>query len=154
MEKIVEACKVVHIHDEIMDMPMGYETILSEMGQNLSGGQRQRLAIARAIISEPNILLLDEATNSLDSIKEREIEQFLSNLNITRIVIAHRLSTIRNSDKIIVIENGKVSGEGTHDYLLKTNEYYFNLYSQNQNLDSKGGEKNEKQSRKKSIFKK
>ena len=154
MEKIVEACKVVHIHDEIMDMPMGYETILSEMGQNLSGGQKQRLAIARAIISEPNILLLDEATNSLDSIKEREIEQYLSNLNITRIVIAHRLSTIRNSDKIIVIENGKVSGEGTHDYLLKTNEYYFNLYSQNQNLDSKGGEKNEKQSRKKSIFKK
>ena len=120
---------------------MGYETILSEMGQNLSGGQKQRLAIARAIISEPNILLLDEATNSLDSIKEREIEQFLSNLNITRIVIAHRLSTIRNSDKIIVIENGKVSGEGTHDYLLKTNEYSFNLYSQNQNLDSKGGEK-------------
>ena len=141
MEKVVEACRVVQIHDEIMNMPMGYETILSEMGQNLSGGQRQRLAIARAIIVEPNILLLDEATNSLDSIKERKIEQFLSNLNTTRIVIAHRLSTIRNSDKIIVIENGKVSGQGTHNYLLRTNEYYFNLYSQDQNLDLKGGGK-------------
>ena len=110
------------------------------MGQNLSGGQRQRLAIARAIIDRPNILLLDESTNSLDSINERKIDQFLSRIKTTRIVIAHRLSTIRDSDKIIIINNGKIVGIGKHDYLLQTNHYYYNLYRQDQNLELKGGE--------------
>ncbi|MCI2877148.1 peptidase domain-containing ABC transporter [Staphylococcus hominis] len=140
MERMIEVCKIVQIHDEIMRMPMGYETILSEMGQNLSGGQRQRLAIARAIIDRPNILLLDESTNSLDSINERKIDQFLSRIKTTRIVIAHRLSTIRDSDKIIIINNGKIVGIGKHDYLLQTNHYYYNLYRQDQNLELKGGE--------------
>ncbi|WP_192800167.1 peptidase domain-containing ABC transporter [Priestia endophytica] len=146
-EDVIEAASKALIHEEIMKMPMGYETIISEKGQNLSGGQRQRIAIASALVTKPKILLLDEATNALDSINEKKIDEYLSNLNCTRIVIAHRLSTIKDANFIIVLDYGRIVGKGTHSHLLKYNSYYKRLYEQNSNLDLKGGEQNEKNSK-------
>ena len=108
---------------------MGINTKISEGGVNFSGGQRQRLILARALISEPPILILDEATSALDNYSESIVEKSISNLSSTRIVIAHRLSTIKNADKIIVLENGEISEIGTHNDLIKNNGMYKKLYS-------------------------
>lgn len=113
----------------IKDLPMGINTKISEGGVNFSGGQRQRLILARALISEPPILILDEATSALDNYSESIVEKSISNLSSTRIVIAHRLSTIKNADKIIVLENGEISEIGTHNDLIKNNGMYKKLYS-------------------------
>ena len=127
--QIIEACKIAQIHDDIINMPMGYNTILSENGSNLSGGQKQRLSIARAIVKKPSVIVFDEATNSLDTVKEKIIEDYLYSLNCTRIIIAHRLSSIINSDNIFVLDNGMIIGEGKHDYLINNNNKYRTLFN-------------------------
>jgi ATP-binding cassette subfamily B protein len=117
-EMVVEAAKLACIHDEIVAMPMGYETRLVDRGASLSGGQQQRIALARALAHRPAIMLLDEATSDLDGVTERAVHQNLSGLGCTRIVIAHRLSTIVNADLILVMEDGRIVQQGMHDKLM------------------------------------
>ncbi|MGK6351766.1 ABC transporter ATP-binding protein [Parapedobacter sp. DT-150] len=131
-EEIVAAAKRANAHDFIMDFPEGYDTLVGERGVKLSGGQRQRVAIARALLKDPAILILDEATSSLDSESERQVQQALEELmkNRTSIIIAHRLSTIREADQIIVIECGTVAASGTHAELIDRGEgLYHHLYT-------------------------
>src|SRR5690606_12406268 len=112
--------KLAEAHEFIMSLPEGYDTIVGERGQKLSGGQRQRIALARAILKNPPILILDEATSAVDNETEAAIQRSLYKIAINRttIIIAHRLSTIRHADKILVMENGRVIEEGTHDLLF------------------------------------
>lgn len=130
LEDIIEACKLSKADEFINQMPLRYETMLEENGANLSGGQKQRLAIARALLKKPDILIMDEATSNLDSITEKAIEKTINNLssNITTIIIAHRLSTIMRCDKIFVMENGKFIEQGNHDELLQRKGRYYNLW--------------------------
>jgi len=127
MARVIKAAKMAAIHDDIMQMPMEYETFVSEGGSALSGGQRQRLALARALATAPVILLLDEATSALDVVTEQAIEQNLRSLPCTQIIIAHRLSTIRNADVILVIDQGMIVERGSHQELLQRNGYYARL---------------------------
>jgi HlyB family type I secretion system ABC transporter len=127
LDQIVRAAKTACLHDEIMSMPMGYETLLSDRGLSLSGGQRQRLAIARALAADPRILILDEATSQLDTITEELINVNLASIRCTRIVIAHRLSTIRDADRIIVLDDGRIVEEGQHSALLAKGGFYTQL---------------------------
>ncbi|MGI0493750.1 peptidase domain-containing ABC transporter [Alkalinema pantanalense CENA528] len=124
LAQVQKAAQLALLHDEIMQLPMGYDTPVAEGGTGLSGGQRQRLAIARAIAHQPAILLLDEATSHLDGVTESWVERNLSQLACTRIVIAHRLSTIRNADLILVVDQGTIVEQGTHDQLLAQQGYY------------------------------
>ena len=128
-EEIMAAAQKAHAHEFISTFPEGYETIVGERGIKLSGGQRQRVAIARAILKDPVILILDEATSSLDSESEQLVQDALENLmkGRTSFVIAHRLSTIRNADKIVVIDKGIVSETGTHEALMQNNGLYRKL---------------------------
>lgn len=126
--EVEEACRAVNIYDEIMQMPMGFETIVSDMGMNLSGGQRQRLAIARALVHHPKIVVMDEATSALDSVNERMITEHLKKEGCTQIIIAHRLSTVIDADRIYVMENGEITESGTHDELMKNKGAYYELY--------------------------
>jgi ATP-binding cassette, subfamily B, bacterial len=123
-ERVVKAARLASIHDDIMRMPMGYDTPASEAGAALSGGQRQRIAIARAIVHEPSVLFLDEATSHLDVVTEQKIDDELSTLSATRIVISHRLRTIRNADLILVLDEGRIIERGSHDKLIAMNGYY------------------------------
>jgi ABC-type bacteriocin/lantibiotic exporter with double-glycine peptidase domain len=125
--QIVKAARAAAIHDDIEKMPMGYETLLSEGGSVFSGGQRQRLALARALAHRPALLLLDEATSALDVTTERAVEQNLNSLACTQIVIAHRLSTIRNADLILVLDQGRIVEQGTHNQLLRRCGFYAQL---------------------------
>lgn len=120
MSEIEEAAKAAYIHDEIMAMPEGYNTKVGERGLKLSGGQKQRISIARAIVCNAPIIILDEATASVDAETDRKIQEAINSLmgKRTILVIAHRLSTIRNADKIIVLENGKIAESGSHDELI------------------------------------
>jgi ABC-type bacteriocin/lantibiotic exporter with double-glycine peptidase domain len=118
LEEVVEAAKLACIHDEIIAMPMGYDTRLVDGGASLSGGQQQRIALARALAHRPTILLLDEATSDLDGVTERTVHRALSELGCTRIVIAHRMSTIVDADHILVMEDGRIVQHGTHDELM------------------------------------
>lgn len=127
MESVIRAARAAAIHDDIMGMPMEYETMVSEGGSALSGGQRQRLALARALANKPVLMLLDEATSALDVITERLVEQNLRELACTQIIIAHRLSTIRNADLILVLDGGKIVERGTHQELLAREGYYAGL---------------------------
>lgn len=129
-EEMIRACKLACIHDFIMTLPDGYDTIVGEGGVNLSGGQRQRLAIARAFLQKTEIILFDEATSALDNETQKEIQKAIHNLqkDYTILIIAHRLSTIINSDRILFIDKGKVMGEGTHKELLKSCKGYKELY--------------------------
>ncbi|MCB1044598.1 MAG: peptidase domain-containing ABC transporter [Acidobacteria bacterium] len=117
-ERVVKACKIAEIHTTILDMPLGYDTILVDEGTTLSGGQRQRLALARALVHDPFLLLLDEATSALDTVTERRIQQNLKSLRCTKVVIAQRLSTIENADIIAVLKDGQITEQGTHSELM------------------------------------
>jgi len=129
-EEIIQAAQAAYAHDFIVQLPLGYDTVIGEQGTKLSGGERQRISIARAILKDAPILILDEATSSLDTEAEIEVQEALDNLMTgrTTLMIAHRLSTIRNADRIIVLVNGKIVEEGTHEYLLERKGEYFKLY--------------------------
>ena len=130
-EEVIEAAKAANAEEFIKELPEGYDTKLGERGLNLSGGQRQRLAIARAILKNPRVLILDEATSALDTESEKIVQDALDNLMVgrTSFVIAHRLSTIFNADQIFVVENGHLREHGTHEELLATGGLYSNLYN-------------------------
>ena len=130
-DELVKASKAANAYNFINDQPNGFQTIIGEKGLKLSGGQRQRIAIARAILRNPPILILDEATSSLDTNSEREVQMAIDNLmrERTTVVIAHRLSTIKQSDLIIVLEDGKIVERGNHTSLIKNNGLYYQLYN-------------------------
>jgi subfamily B ATP-binding cassette protein MsbA len=130
-EEIEAAARAANAHDFICRLPQGYDTLIGELGTKLSGGERQRIAIARALLKDAPILILDEATSSLDSEAEIEVQGALENLmrGRTTLVIAHRLSTIRNADRIVVLVNGEVREEGTHEALLSCQGEYCRLYN-------------------------
>ena len=129
-EEIEDAAKFSFANEFIEKLPQKYETMIGENGVRLSGGEKQRLSIARAILKKSSIILLDEATSSLDAETESKIQEAISFLTEgkTTIVIAHRLSTILNSDKIYVIDKGKIDNEGKHENLLKNSAIYKNFY--------------------------
>ena len=129
-QQIVEAAKIAEAHDFIRQLPQEYDTVVGERGQKLSGGQRQRLAIARAVLKDPPILILDEATSAVDNETEAAIARSLERItqNRTTIAIAHRLSTIRHSDCIYVVERGQIVEQGTHEHLLQQQGVYANLW--------------------------
>ena len=129
-EEIIQAAKAANAEEFILKCENGYDTNIGNAGEKLSGGQKQRISIARAILKNPDILILDEATSSLDSESEKLIEDALSNLmkSRTSLVIAHRLSTIENADKILVINNGEIIEKGTHLELLQNSGVYKKLY--------------------------
>jgi subfamily B ATP-binding cassette protein MsbA len=129
-EDVVRAAKAANAHDFITAMPGGYDTVIGDRGVQLSGGQRQRLAIARALLKDPQILILDEATSSLDVESEALVQEAIDRLvkGRTTLVIAHRLSTIRNADKIVVVESGRIGQIGTHEELIREEGTYRKLY--------------------------
>jgi subfamily B ATP-binding cassette protein MsbA len=139
-EEIVAAAKAANAHDFIMRLPKGYDTLIGEQGTKLSGGEKQRLSIARALLKDAPILILDEATSSLDTESEIEVQDALENLmkGRTTLIIAHRLSTIRNADRIIVLVNGEIVEEGAHDVLLEKKGEYYKLYNMQFNLEENG----------------
>ncbi len=123
MQEIIEVAKAAHAHDFIMAQPQGYETVVGDRGTLLSGGERQRIAIARAILADPSILLLDEAASALDAESERLVQEAIEKLmgGRTILVVAHRLSTIRRADRVYVIEGGKIVESGSRDDLMALN---------------------------------
>jgi subfamily B ATP-binding cassette protein MsbA len=133
----MRACRIARVDEFAEKFTEGYDTVVGERGVKLSGGQRQRVSIARAILAEPRILILDEATSSLDSESEALIQEGLSYLmrGRTTFVIAHRLSTIRRADQILVIEGGLVLERGTHEELFATQGRYFELYTKQHGLE-------------------
>jgi len=135
-EDIKRAAISAELHEDILQMPMGYNTLIGENGENLSGGQRQKLAIARAIVNNPYLLILDEATSHLDPITERKIDNYLRHAKVTRIVIAHRLTSIMDSNKIFVLDRGEIVESGTHEELLQLNGIYARMWNdQNSKLN-------------------
>jgi len=130
LEQIKEVCRIANADEFVEKFPDGYETVVGERGVKLSGGQRQRIAIARAMLADPRILILDEATSSLDSESEALIQEGLTNLRQgrTTFVIAHRLSTIRSADQILVVETGQILERGTHEQLIALDGRYKQLY--------------------------
>jgi ATP-binding cassette subfamily B protein len=136
MEEVIQAAKIANAHDFIVRFPDGYDTRLEENGNNLSGGERQRIAIARAVLHNPRIIILDEATASLDMDTESAIQEALQRLtkNRTTIAIAHRLTTLRNADRLIVLDKGKIVEDGTHNELLKKEGIYYNLVMAQRNM--------------------
>ena len=129
-EQIIAAAKIAEAHEFIMDLPQGYDTIVGERGQKLSGGQRQRISIARAVLKDPPVLILDEATSSVDNETEAAIQRSLERIVVgrTTIVIAHRLSTVRNADRIFVLENGVLKEQGRHEELRQGDGIYATLW--------------------------
>jgi ABC-type transport system involved in Fe-S cluster assembly fused permease/ATPase subunit len=129
-EQVYEACRAARIHDKIMAFPDNYQTKVGDRGSRLSGGEKQRIAIARAILKNPRIILLDEATAALDAETEQHIQDAFTNLakGRTMLIIAHRLSTIKHADKILVLHKGKVKEQGTHKELLAIDGYYASMW--------------------------
>jgi subfamily B ATP-binding cassette protein MsbA len=137
-EQLMEACRIACVNEFAEYFPEQYETVVGERGVKLSGGQRQRISIARAILADPRILILDEATSSLDSESEAMIQHGLSYLmqGRTTFVIAHRLSTIRRADQILVVEKGRIVERGTHDSLYQLQNRYYDLYTRQYGLET------------------
>jgi ABC-type multidrug transport system fused ATPase/permease subunit len=137
-EQFLTACRIARVDEFSERFPDTYDTIVGERGVKLSGGQRQRISIARAILADPRILILDEATSSLDSESEAMIQGGLNHLmqGRTTFVIAHRLSTIRRADQILVIENGLIVERGTHDELYRLGGRYYDLYTRQHGLEA------------------
>ena len=136
--EIIAAARAAHAHEFILRLPQGYDSMVGERGQGLSGGERQRISIARALLIDPRILILDEATSSVDSETEKEIQKALENLvqGRTTIAIAHRLSTLHRADRLVVLDRGRVVEEGTHDALMAQEGAYYALYqAQARNMD-------------------
>jgi len=136
--EIIAAARAAHAHEFILRLPQGYDSMVGERGQGLSGGERQRISIARALLIDPRILILDEATSSVDSETEKEIQKALENLvqGRTTIAIAHRLSTLHRADRLVVLDRGRVVEEGTHDALMAKEGAYYALYqAQARNMD-------------------
>jgi ABC-type bacteriocin/lantibiotic exporter with double-glycine peptidase domain len=127
LEDVVRAAKAAAVHDDIMNMPMRYETRVVSGATSFSGGQKQRIAIARAVARRPTILVLDEATSSLDTVTEAIVHGRLSDMPITLVLIAHRVSTVRNADRIYVMDQGRIAEEGTHDQLVARRGLYYDL---------------------------
>jgi ATP-binding cassette, subfamily B, bacterial len=127
LARVIEAAELACIHEDVMALPMRYDTLLADAGASLSGGQRQRLALARALVRRPRVLVLDEATSALDAINEQRVHANLATLRSTRVIIAHRLSTVRNADLILVMDQGRIVERGTHDELLAKGGHYSDL---------------------------
>jgi ABC-type multidrug transport system fused ATPase/permease subunit len=137
-EQILAACRIARVDEFAGKFEKKYETVVGERGVKLSGGQRQRVSIARAILANPRILILDEATSSLDSESEAAIQEGLAYLmkGRTTFVIAHRLSTIRRADQILVVEDGRIVERGTHDSLYAGHGRYYDLYTRQHGIDA------------------
>jgi subfamily B ATP-binding cassette protein MsbA len=146
-ENIIQAAKAANAHDFIMNLPDGYNTVIGEQGAKLSGGERQRISIARALLKDAPILILDEATSSLDTEAEIEVQDALENLmkGRTTLIIAHRLSTIRNAHRIIVLANGEIMEEGTHESLMEKRREYFKFYTMQFKDEKRNGIENNRQ---------
>jgi ATP-binding cassette subfamily B protein len=127
LDRVIRAAKLACLHDEIMSMPLKYETLLADRGLSLSGGQRQRLSIARALARNPKILVLDEATSHLDAVMEGMVNRSLATLRCTTIVIAHRLTTVQDADLIVVLDKGRIVELGRHDELMRQRARYAEL---------------------------
>ena len=140
-EEIINACKIAQAHEFISSFPDGYKTELGQGGVNLSGGQKQRLAIARALVKQPEILILDDSASALDYVTDSKLRQAIKELgnNITTFIVSQRTASIRNADKIIVLEDGEIVGIGTHDELLSSCEIYQEIYNTDGNKAA-GGE--------------
>jgi ATP-binding cassette subfamily B protein len=137
-EEIIAAARAAHAHEFILRLPQGYDSLVGERGQGLSGGERQRISIARALLIDPRILILDEATSSVDTETEKEIQKALDNLvrGRTTIAIAHRLSTLRKADRLVVMDRGRIVEIGNHDELMAREGAYYRLYqAQARNVD-------------------
>jgi ATP-binding cassette subfamily B protein len=136
LEQVTEVAKLAEAHAFIQDMPLGYNTQVGERGTSLSGGQRQRIAIARALLGDPRILVLDEATSSLDTESERRFQQNLQRIcrDRTTFIIAHRLSTVRHADCILVLDRGILAEVGTHEQLMALQGIYYHLAQQQLDL--------------------
>ena len=130
LSDIIEACKIASIHDDIIKLENGYDTIIGEGGVILSGGQRQRISIARALIKNAKVIIFDEATSALDNETQKSVKEAIDNIKgeQTIIIIAHRLSTVINSDIIYFLKNGRIISSGTHKELLRKCEDYKKLY--------------------------
>jgi ABC-type bacteriocin/lantibiotic exporter with double-glycine peptidase domain len=137
LDRIQAAAKVACLHDDVAEMPMGYDTVISDGGGSLSGGQRQRVAIARAILRNPTLMLLDEATSALDNQTEAKVIAGLEKQRCTRITVAHRLSTVRNADLIVVMDKGRIVEQGTHDQLVARGGLYAQLLAASQATNSR-----------------
>ena len=138
-EEIIAAARAAHAHEFILRLPHGYDSLVGERGQGLSGGERQRISIARALLIDPRILILDEATSSVDSTTEKEIQKALDNLvqGRTTLAIAHRLSTLRRADRLVVMDRGQIVEVGNHDQLMAREGAYYRLYqAQARNVDT------------------
>lgn len=135
-EEVIQAAKIVRAHDFIKDLKDGYETVVEERGSTLSAGQRQLISFARALLADPKILILDEATSSIDTKTEELLQEGLQQLlkGRTSFIIAHRLSTIKNSDKIFYIDGGRIVEEGSHDQLMAKHALYHHLYQSQYDL--------------------
>jgi ABC-type bacteriocin/lantibiotic exporter with double-glycine peptidase domain len=127
LDRVERACELAALHDDITQLPMGYDTVLADGGSSLSGGQRQRLALARALVRGPAVLVLDEATSALDTVTERRVQESLREAKCTRIVVAHRLATVVEADRIIVLDQGRVVAIGSHSGLLAVCDVYQRL---------------------------
>jgi subfamily B ATP-binding cassette protein HlyB/CyaB len=132
VERIIEAAKIAGADEFVSEMPEGYDTLVGERGSSLSGGQKQRIAIARALLSNPKILIFDEATSALDYESEKIIQNNMQNIKKgrTMFIVAHRLSTVKDCDKIVVMDKGNIVEIGSHNELMNKKGYYYNLYTQ------------------------